>query len=157
MDTRLNVKRWAWALVGLCALSLAGCAGGAPSSAEATLVLPDAAPLETISEDAWVEAPPDCDGLLTNSVSFRVASLSGGLVAAVDASGDVICVDTVEAVSSDLDESGRDAEAEALAEGFFAAVHAEEVSVAIPGMASDPEPQPNSRPRGIGDPEPQPN
>lgn len=165
MDTRLigsgrsgqSVKP---AFIAVCLLGLfglVGCVGGEPSGAQSTLGTPDAEPLGTLAEDAWVEAPPDCEGLLTNSVSFRVASLSAGLVACVDSAGEVICVDSVEAISSDLDESGRDEEAEALAAGFFAAVHAEEMAVEISDMASDPEPQPNSRPRGIGDPEPQPN
>ena len=149
---------------GLLGSGLVGCVGGdrslaapADPSAASTLTLPDAEPLESIEEDAWEEAPPNCEGLLTNTVTFRVASLSGGLVACVGSSGEVICVDTVEAISDDLDESGRDAEAAALAAGFVAAVHAEDMAVAISGMTSDPEPQPNSRPRGIGDPEPQPN
>ncbi len=119
-------------------------------------MLPEAEPLASIAEAAWVAAP-DCDGLVTASVSFRVASLSAGLVAGIDASGEVICVDSVEAISSDLDESGREEDAEALAASFVAAAHAEEMAVGLGDMTSDPEPQPNSRPRGIGDPEPQPN
>ena len=127
-------------------------------SSESTLVTPDAAPLDAIGEDAWVAAP-DCEGLLAGTVTFRVASLSAGLVACVDSFGHVVCVDSVEAISSDLDESGRDEEAAALAAGFVAAVRAEDTAVAISAMttASDPEPQPNMRPRGLGDPEPQPN
>jgi hypothetical protein len=144
---------------GLLGTGLVGCVGHDPQLGEpatSTLVLAEAAPLETLAEEAWAQAP-DCEGLVTSTVSFRVASLSGGLVAVVGSSGEVICVDSVEAISSDLDECGREAEAAALAASFFAAVHAEDMAVAISGMTSDPEPQPNSRPRGIGDPEPQPN
>ncbi len=165
MDTSMRTNGWVLQLVGsLAALvmlgaGVVGCVGGDPSGAtaiDATLVLADAEPLAAIGPDAW-SAAPGCEGLLARGVSFRVASLSGGLVACVDSSGRVVCVDSVEAISSDLDESGRDAEADALAAGFVAAVHAQELARTVSGMTSDPEPQPNTRPRGIGDPEPQPN
>ena len=157
MGTIMRTHIWSGAGAALVLALVGGCVAAPSASSESTLVLGDVEPLATLAEADWQAAPLDCAGLTGASVSFRVASLEGGLVACVDAAGEIICVDSVEAVSSELDGEGRQDAAEEVAAGFGAAVHAEDVAQSVPGMTSDPEPQPNTRPRGIGDPEPQPN
>jgi hypothetical protein len=152
------------ALVGaVCTASLTGCASvpGDEVAATASTLLATATPLPTLPPSSPIGiSPPDCSGHLGGEVTFAVVSLSAGLVAAVDASGHVVCVDSVGAVQSDLDASGRESEAAALVAGFTAAAHqadgrdARFAGRALPG---DPEPQPNMDPARLPDPEPQPN
>ncbi len=147
-------------LMALLASAAAGCSG------DPALVAGDGAPLFTaaaplpIASEGALDAP-DCMGLIGDGsqLRFEVASLQGGLVAVVDGSGAVVCVDTVSDVQSDLDAAGAEDTAAALVAGFSAAVHAAEAQDAMlfrSGTRGDPEPQPNTRPV-LGDPEPQPN
>jgi hypothetical protein len=149
----------------LCVAGLTGCAGDPLVTGDgAPLFGPDATPLPTASAEA-IDMAPDCAGRLGNisgsQLSFEVASLSAGLVAVVNGSGEVICVDSVSDVTSDLDATGQSEAANAVVEGFLAAVHQADghnVHLSSPTYGGDPEPQPNVR--GVGalpDPEPQPN
>jgi hypothetical protein len=150
-----------------CALLWAGCAGDpAVTGAGAPLLTASVAALPALPEDAIGMAPPDCAGRLGNvgasHLRFEVASLTAGLVAVVDGSGSVICVDSVSDVQSDLTSSGQTTEADAVVAGFLAAVHEADgqgASISSGRALPDPEPQPNSRPRPgtMPDPEPQPN
>jgi hypothetical protein len=152
-------------------LALALCVGLAGCASDPALVAGEGAPLFgpeiaplPLASAAAIDMAPDCAGRLGNvaasQFSFEVASLSAGLVAVVDGSGEVICVDSVSDVTTDLDASGQGEAADAVVNGFLAAVHAADgrdarfAGRALPG---DPEPQPNSRPGALPDPEPQPN
>jgi hypothetical protein len=151
--------------VGAVSLGVVGCAGDPAVGGEGSPLLgPAAIPLPEAPSGALDMAPPDCAGRLTNvgasHLRFTVASLSAGLVAVVDGSGSVICVDSVSDVQSDLDSTGQTDEAAAVVAGFTAAAHqadgrdARFSGRALPG---DPEPQPNIQPTKLPDPEPQPN
>lgn len=143
------------------ALSAAGCVGGPDAGATQTgLLMAD--PLVLLRPSAWAGAPASCEGLLSGDVEFAVASAEGGLVAAVDDNGEVVCVDTVEAVEEELEQSGRDEEAAALVGAYEATMAARDAALMSrltpPTHAGDPEPQPNMwRSVREGDPEPQPN
>lgn len=149
-------------ILALVGASLTGCAG-VPGDAQvdSTPLLATDSPLPTLPSATPIGiSPPDCSGHLGGNITFAVVSINAGLVAAIDANGAVVCVDSVDAVQSDLDASGRQAEADALVAGFTAAVHqaqgrdARFAGRALPG---DPEPQPNMDPSQLPDPEPQPN
>jgi hypothetical protein len=155
------------ALLALCVLGgavITGCAGDPAVAGQGSpLFGPDIAPLPTASAQS-IDMAPDCAGRLGNvaasNFSFEVASLSAGLVAVVDGAGEVICVDSVTDVTSDLDSSGQGDAADAVIAGFLAAAHeadGRDARFSGRAYAGDPEPQPNSRPGAIPDPEPQPN
>jgi hypothetical protein len=157
MDTLRNV------IVVGAALAV-GCVGSpeyAGSSSGLTERDSSVEPLESFAAP-W-GAARGCEGLLTerDALTFEIASLEDGLVAALDASGDVLCVDTVESVQAELQASGHDDDAETLGRRFDAAVRAAfdgDVLPAISGATApgaaledadrgDPTPQPNSDPR----------
>lgn len=129
-----------------------GCVGVDPGSSGSGLIMAD--PLMSLAPAAWYGAPASCEGLLAGEVDFAVANIDAGLIAAIDAGGRIICVDTVGAVEEELEESGREAEAAALVSAFRATLAAAGM-LARPRMG-DPDPQPNLG-RFAGDPDPQPN
>lgn len=150
------------ALVAL-ALTVAGCAGDPAVTGHGSPLLgPDFPPLPEAARGVLDMPSPDCAGRLganATGLRFEVASLQAGLIAVVDGGGHVVCVDTVSAVQSDLNASGRTAEATAVVDGFLAAVHESDArATRVSGRAlPDPEPQPNTQPSRLPDPEPQPN
>lgn len=157
-------------LVALAALAaLSGCTADADAgSAIGDLIRDDGGlPLleETASTDAWWLAPPGCEGLIDgDGVAIAIASLEHGLVAAVDSRGDIVCVDTVEAVGEELDQLGRHADAQALSTRFSTSAEMSsaprdmEAPVEIGGRyAGDPHPEPNDGCPSCGDPHPEPN
>lgn len=158
--TKRSLVRALLALAACSSAALVGCSGDpALVAGEGSPLYAEVAPLPIA--DAGALDAPDCAGLIGDGshLSFEVASLQAGLVAAVDGSGSVVCVDTVSDVQSDLDAAGADDTAAALVAGFSAAVHAADGRGAMlfrNGTRPDPEPQPNTRPV-LGDPEPQPN
>ena len=94
-----NKLGWAVAALALAigGTALVGCGvdptvGGTSSD----LLLMDS--LETIEGTHWTDAPAGCEGHLEGDVVFAIASVDEGLVAAVDENGEIICVDTVEAI-----------------------------------------------------------
>jgi hypothetical protein len=115
---------------------------------------------DSTSTEAWWLAPPGCEGLLRDEISMAIASLEHGLIAAVDPTGHIICVDTVEAVGEELDELGRHDDAMALSERFEATVvlsHApSSVNLDRSRYRGDPHPEPNDC-LSCGDPHPEPN
>lgn len=168
MKNKNNLQRTLLALA-LSALGLGGCAGGGDpalvAGEGAPLFGPDqVTPLPMASDEAF-EMAPDCAGRLGNvsasHLSFQVASLSAGLVAVVDGAGEVVCVDSVSDVTSDLDASGQSDAADAVVAGFLAAVHqadGRDARFSGRNYGGDPEPQPNMRAgTALPDPEPQPN
>ncbi len=146
---------------------LAGCVGGVePGSSASGLVeiTPETEPLASVPTEVWVAAPAGCEDLLAAAVTFRLASAADGLVAAMDAAGRVVCVDTVDAVQEELQEEGDDARADQLGAQFLLAAGLAGFPSPEMLVAGDPTPQPNvgaSAPSmagaANGDPTPQPN
>ena len=157
---RRVVERVAPAIAALAlGLFAPGCMGGSVGVSDTGLLMAD--PLVLLRPSAWAHAPASCEGLLNEEVEFAVASAEGGLVAALDDHGEVVCVGTVEAVEEELEQSGRADDAAALVEAFEATMAAREAALMglmPPRHEGDPEPQPNMWQSVLaGDPEPQPN
>lgn len=151
-------------IVAALALAMVGCVSGsepAPGGSESDLLLTDG--LDTLDDEEWSTAFEGCEGQLSGDVSFAIASADAHLVAALDANGTVVCVDTVEAVQEELEESGRTEEADDLVTAFAAAAMASETECGLfggPNRGGDPDPEPNidqNRFRMEGDPDPEPN
>lgn len=154
----------------LVSLALAGCVG-APSSfgGASSGVLEIDSGTEALGslgdDEEWQEAPAGCGDLLDSErLTFMLASLHDHLVAAVDSSGDIVCVDTVESVQAELEEQGEEERAAELGDSFLVAL----TIAAMPNSdlrAADPTPQPNTELPSMsprmgpqeGDPTPQPN
>lgn len=137
----------------------AGCMG-APGAAPADSALIESGlPLledTAVSED-WTAARPGCEGQLGTGTSLAIASVEHGLIAALDGSGHIVCVDTVEAVEAELEETGRSEDAATLVARFEASVMASEaMGIATRNYAGDPHPEPNDC-LACGDPHPEPN
>lgn len=151
-----------------CAADLAetGAAAGAGDLLERDNTLPS-----DLVPGSLAEAPAGCEGRIPSldAVSFHLASAEFGLVAALNDGGEVVCVDTVEAVQSELAASGYEDEAEDLGYRFERTA----IELALAGWdTGDPSPQPSveevdsirqrltarSASEGIenGDPSPQP-
>lgn len=124
----MHVKRWSggWSQASLVlAAALVGCGGSAdPAASSIGDLVVDDGRLPTLEEAAatedWWLAPPGCEGMLVDGCALAVASAEHGLIAAVDPSGSVVCVDTVEAIGEELLEQGRRADAEELTSRFAA-------------------------------------
>lgn len=125
-------------------------------------------PLEPVEEGEWERAPAGCEDRLVrpDTLTFRLASAEAGLVAAVDASGRIVCVDTVESVQQELEETGEPERADELGQQFLLAARLARLPHASTLAAGDPSPQPNVEARSpeqamaaarCGDPSPQPN
>lgn len=141
-------------LLSLLTLALAGCMGAPDDAAGARSwlveVTPGTEPLEPIGSDELASAP-DCENRIEGSLQFAIAS--DGRIAAIDAEGDVVCVDSVEEVQDELAEDGRLADAEALGDSYLVAMGFGYVPSAEDIAAGDPSPQPSLP---SGDPSPQP-
>lgn len=162
-------------IVAALALAMVGCMGGAgPEGASAgespsELLVAEDDGLEQLDAAEWSAAQPGCEGLLSGGEHFAVASAEHGLVAVLDADGEVVCVDTVESVEEELEETGREDEADDLVMAFMATVAANSAEARSSSSSSrfggatregDPDPEPNlgwnilGRMRGDPDPEP---
>lgn len=137
-----------------------GCAfGPAAAPADSSLLVEVGLPLldETSVEEDWTAARPGCEGQLGRGISLAIASVEHGLIAALDGYGHIVCVDTVEAVSAELEETGRPEDAATLAARFEASVIAAETRrIGTRSYMGDPHPEPNDCP-ACGDPHPEPN
>ncbi|MDQ3031962.1 MAG: hypothetical protein M3Y87_06055 [Myxococcota bacterium] len=165
MTNSKNTLRW---IVAALALPMIGCVG--LPSPEAGLgndeLLVDEGQLDPLARDDWSDALAGCEGLLDGDEHFALASAEDGLVAALGADGEVVCVDTVEAVEAELSETGQDEAADELVTAFAATIRALDMatdpSARFDGRTyeGDPDPQPNmawNLPQHHGDPDPQPN
>lgn len=145
------------------ALAMAGGCVGSPapsagSSSEDLLI--DEGNLGAIEADDWEDAEAGCEGQIDGTVHFAIASAEFGLIAVVEADGDVLCVDTVSAVEEELEERGLNEEASQLVSAFHAAIGRGTGDRMLGGRAGDPDPEPNLGFRRIvlrGDPDPEPN
>ncbi|MFK7986296.1 MAG: hypothetical protein AB8I08_09710 [Sandaracinaceae bacterium] len=93
-------------------------------------------------EDDWMQAPAGCEDRLDVNHSFVVASAPDSLVAALDSdTGEIVCVDSLESVQTELETAGREDDARELAQRF------EYTRVLLPDtndIWDDPSPQPST-------------
>jgi hypothetical protein len=137
------------------ALAALGCAahpddvgaGGSPL----VEVSPGTEPLAPVASSAWEQAPESCEGQLTEGLHFELASETDGLVAAVDDSGDIVCVDSVESVEQELESEGREEDAEDLRDSYLVAIGCAFVQSPDGFTMGDPSPQPSTNPIQVGD------
>ena len=155
------VLRIAAAAIGV-GLALSGCVGSEPVAASSSLYGAGSSSLQGLTREQWASAHAGCEGLLGETVAFAIASADYELVAAIAHDGRVLCIDTLEAVEEELDESGRGAEADALASRVRAlALLTDAARMGIgngPDRAGDPDPEPNAPwASDFFDPDPEPN
>lgn len=124
------------------------------------------------------KAHPGCEGYLTGATTF--AATNSGLVVAYDDRGTALCIDTLDAVTTELDETDRGETADRLRSSYARWVNAHTLCsgdpnpqpskgdpTAFPGLdqptnpvSGDPSPQPSREQftgeEGMGDPSPQP-
>lgn len=101
----------------------------------------DVAPLRTVDSDGWQAAPTNCHNRLIAVVDFEL--VRAGVVVALDASGEPVCVDTIDNVRTELERAGRVSESSDLGDAYLLAM-----GFAIPAMdiaSGDPSPQPSCR------------
>lgn len=135
----------------------------------------DVTALGTATSDA---AHPGCEGYLTRATAF--AATQSGLVVAYDDRGIALCIDTLDAVATELDETDRNDTADRLRRSYARWVNAHTLcsgdpnpqpskgsNTEFPGLdqptgpvSGDPSPQPSREQytgeEGLGDPSPQP-
>lgn len=155
-------------LIAVCFL-LGGCVGASDahggSGSGLIEVEPGTEPLAALESGDWRLAPAGCEDRLSAHLTFRVASLNDGLIAAVDLRGHIICVDTVESVQEELEEQGDEDRADEVGDRFLVAAS---VAALMNGeVLTGPSPQPDIGLFGAppcvpgrvecGDPTPQPN
>lgn len=66
-------------------------------------VTPGTIALDQVDSTAWMAAPAGCEDRLDGATDYALAGADSGLVAAVDESGSIVCVDTVESVQEELE------------------------------------------------------
>ncbi len=157
------------------ALALVACSGGPADEGIDTYRtgLTDSPPLETLDYAEWIGAAEGCEGHLDGSEQFGITQSDALVVAS--RTGAAVCVDTLEAVSLELEALGALEAADELYSGFYAAIHLSQVQdwatptngTAVSGTIDgggtaegDPNPQPNDpgfMAPNEGDPNPQPN
>jgi hypothetical protein len=141
-----NPGRRALTLVSLVALAALGVGcGRAASASSSELVLEE--PLTQVGLADVETASSGCEDLLADVTDFAVLGESG-LVVGLDGSGGAICIDTVEAVNSELAEDGRASDALALASRYEATMevrgHSRAPIERRIALGGDPDPEPNA-------------
>lgn len=135
------------------ALIAVGCAGSI-GSAEAALLESEA--LEQVDLSDVASASSSCEGLLGSVTSFAVLGETG-LIVGVDEIGAPVCIDTVEAVQTELSLCGRLDDAGALESRYLETVHLREARsgqiVRPTWNDGDPDPEPNEPPPEAAAPE----
>ncbi|MBW2461504.1 MAG: hypothetical protein JRH11_07645 [Deltaproteobacteria bacterium] len=157
------------------ALALVACSSGPADEGIDTYRtgLTDSPSLETLDYAEWIGAAEGCEGHLDGSEVFGITQSDALVVAS--RTGAAVCVDTLEAISLELESLGALEAADELYSGFYAAIHLSQVQdwatptngTAISGTvdgggaaSGDPNPQPNNpgfMGPNEGDPNPQPN
>jgi len=117
-----------------------GCSsvGGAASDLVAS-----EAPLDQVGLADVESASSSCEGLLTGVTDFAVLGETG-LVVGLDGAGSAICIDTVEAVNSELDETGRETDAVELIARYETTMSMRGLGIRRFVPTGDPDPEPNS-------------
>lgn len=136
-------------VIAACLLA-SGCASAAVGAADSSLIIESRS-----TADGDVETPVSCEDLLDGGEEFEVDE--HGLVEVHEGDA-IVCLDTIESVEAELDEIGREEDANELRSVY---------AMAFGDHAGDPDPQPNLGLVGVsavlqgaesmGDPDPQPN
>lgn len=135
------------ALVAFAALTClgVGCSTAADATAADLLMSED-----TLSQVGLADvesASSSCEDLLAGVTDFAVLGETG-LVVGLDATGGAVCIDTVEAVNSELSEDGRSNDALLLAARYEATMavrgHGQGPFLRRIALGGDPDPEPNS-------------
>lgn len=124
------------------ALLAVGCAGTV-GSAEATLL--ESESLDQVDLSDVASASSSCEGLLGSVTSFAVLGETG-LIVGVDDIGAPVCIDTVEAVQTELGLCGRSDDAGELESRYLETVHYRETrseGIRPTWDRGDPDPEPN--------------
>ena len=100
---------------------LVACGGDPGDVTGRTAALVDAAPLPTFGDDSWKNTFEGCESRLTGDEQFSITRPDALLVA--EREGAAVCVDTLDAVTLELEAIGSPAVADEVYEGFYAAVH----------------------------------
>ena len=142
-------------LFALLTFALSGCLGAPEQSSGVAGGLVEVAagtePLAPLEEEAAWESAPDCEDRIDGTLQFALAA--DGRIAALDNEGDVVCVDSVADVQTELADEGRLGDAEDLGDAYLVAIGRGFVPSAEDIAAGDPSPQPSLP---YGDPSPQP-
>lgn len=170
---RKNLTALTFLLAGALA---SGCVGSPSDQATANglFELPrDVELLGSIEAEHWEAVPAGCEDRLENTVTFEVALDANGLLVAVDDEGEPVCTDTLEAIQAELEDEGREEEADDLEAAFALTIGAapeQHEQVDFDPASDDPSPQPSDPshsmqeempgqgddPAEPGDPSPQP-
>lgn len=125
---------------------VAGCAGNPAEpvgESGSSLELAGVSALPPVAQEDWADAAAGCEGLLAGDESFGVTRPDGLVVAA--GSDGPLCVDTLAATLVELEQLGRNEQAEKLRVGYYASFDDRHL-VATSGSGTgegEPNPQPN--------------
>ncbi len=119
-----------------------GCSNGAGASSD---LIESDLPLEQVGLADVETASSSCEDLLAAVTDFALLGETG-LIVGLDSGGGAVCIDTVEAVNSELAEDGRSNDAMDLVARY---AHAMEIRQGRPVirrfvLGGDPDPEPNS-------------
>ncbi|MBX7197474.1 MAG: hypothetical protein K1X94_35845 [Sandaracinaceae bacterium] len=134
------------AFVALACLGV-GCSTAASGTTSDLLAAEDA-PLSQVGLADVETASSSCEGLLGDVTEFAVLGETG-LVVGLDASGLAVCIDTVDAVNTELSVQGRATDALDLIHRYETTMAMRNASGTGPtfrrfALAGDPDPEPNS-------------
>lgn len=125
-----------------CAVVLGiGCTSGVGATSS-DLVLAEA-PLTQVGLADVESASSSCEGLLAGVTDFAVLGETG-LVVGLDGTGNAVCIDTVEAVNSELGETGRASDAMELIARYESTMAMRGHTIRRFQLGGDPDPEPNA-------------
>lgn len=135
------------ALVAFAALACLGVGCSAATGGTSADLLMSEDTLSQVGLADVESASSSCEDLLAGVTDFAVLGETG-LVVGLDATGGAVCIDTVEAVNSELSEDGRSNDALALVARYEATMavrgHGEGPFLRRIALGGDPDPEPNS-------------
>jgi len=127
-------------LLGMGVLGI-GCSSSVGGTASDLLV--SEAPLDQVGLADVEAASSSCEGLLAAVTDFAVLGETG-LVVGLDRTGSAVCIDTVEAVNSELGETGRGTDALALIARYESTMAMRGHDIGRFAPVGDPDPEPNT-------------
>jgi hypothetical protein len=135
-------------LLALAAASIfaVGCTSGPTATGASSDLLATDPPLEQVDLGDVATASSSCEGLLSRVTDFALLGETG-LVVGLDAGGGAVCIDTVEAVNTELGDCGRWTDAGELVARYQVTMAMREsrgARIRRFQMEGDPNPEPNS-------------
>lgn len=123
-----------------------GCTSGAMATGASSDLLASEPPLDQVDLGDVAAASSSCEGLLARVTDFAVLGETG-LVVGLDAGGGAVCIDTVEAVNTELGDCGRWTDAGELVARYQITMAMREsrgARIRRFQLEGDPNPEPNS-------------